>query len=104
MASLRLDEKDVGEAVSASSSPVLDEGIGIVKEKYHGTESDKHEMDMLGKKQVLRVSLSLLPVIACASTILTFHSATFPSSQCWGLPLPAFHPGRAYSHILTLFS
>ena len=58
MTSLHLDEKDVGEAVSASSSPIVDESVGIVKEKYHGTESDKHEMNMLGKKQVLRVSVA----------------------------------------------
>jgi len=79
MTSLRLDEKN-DEAVSASSSPIVDEGVGIVKEKYHGTESDKYEMNMLGKKQVLRVSVALLAVIVCVD--FDVHSETSPSSQC----------------------
>ena len=55
MLSSHLDQKDVDGEVSVSS-PVFDEGIGTVKEKYHGTNSDRHEMNVLGKKQVLRVN------------------------------------------------
>lgn len=59
MTSSHLGEKDVDRIVSATSSPVSDVGIGVVKDKYHGTDNDKHEMHMLGKQQVLRVSSSL---------------------------------------------
>ena len=32
--------------------------MGIVADKWKGTESDQHDMRMLGRSQVLRVSLS----------------------------------------------
>lgn len=52
MASLYIDDKA---AIATPSLPVYDENISIVPQKYHGTDADRHEMSMLGKKQVLRV-------------------------------------------------
>jgi choline transport protein len=55
MASLHLDDKAAVATPKPLSSPVFDERISIIPEKYHGTDADRHEMTMLGKKQVLRV-------------------------------------------------
>lgn len=71
MAPLDLDEKIVG--ASSITSPVSDQGIGVVKEKYHGTDNDRHEMEVLGKQQVLRV----IPPFELkhAVEVLTYRSA-----------------------------
>lgn len=63
MASAYPDLKDVD--TNAVASVVDEETVGYVgtqhnatvKAKYHGTDSDRHEMEMLGKQQVLRVHL-----------------------------------------------
>ena len=52
MASLHLDEKEI-----STSANVVDERISNVAERYRGTDADKHDMTVLGKKQVLRVRL-----------------------------------------------
>lgn len=52
MASLHSDDKAV---IATPSLPVFDEDINIIPQKYHGTDADRHDMNMLGKKQVLRV-------------------------------------------------
>lgn len=43
-------------ADSGTSSDNYDQATGDVAEKYRGTKNDKHDMNVLGKKQELRVS------------------------------------------------
>lgn len=91
MSSLRLDDKDA----VASVAHDFDERISLVPSKYHGTDADKHEMRMLGKRQVLRVlyHLCLVPI-----RVLTHCSATSPFLPCSALLLPVSHLGKASSH------
>ena len=61
MASMHIDHDKRAANVSAISSPrsedVFDDRFGHVDERYRGTNNDVHEMAMLGKKQVLKVSI-----------------------------------------------
>jgi choline transport protein len=51
------------------SVSVMDKNFGAVKQKYYGTDSDRHEMEMLGKQQVLRVRLhDILINLLCDNT------------------------------------
>jgi hypothetical protein len=62
MDNLHVDDKHMREAHSSdsASSPRVDavygddDGHGHVKQKFRGTEADRHEMAVMGKKQVLR--------------------------------------------------
>lgn len=59
MAALHLNNKDtvnVGTTEAGLGSPkVFDESISNVPAKYRGTDADRRDMTVLGKKQVLRV-------------------------------------------------
>ena len=62
MASLHINNKDItavelAEADSPGSIKVFDGSVSNVPEKYRGTDADRKDMTVLGKKQVLRVSI-----------------------------------------------
>jgi hypothetical protein len=65
MASLHLNNKEIADieltAAPGTSSPIaakiFDDGISHVPEKYRGTSADQRDMIVMGKKQVLRVSI-----------------------------------------------
>lgn len=65
MAALHLNDKDtinVGTTEAGLGSPkVFDESISNVPAKYRGTDADRRDMTVLGKKQVLRVRPLLFP-------------------------------------------
>lgn len=42
-------------ASSPTSAKAYENSASNVPERYRGTSADKHDMDVLGKKQVLRV-------------------------------------------------
>lgn len=71
MAALHLNNKDtinVGETETGLGSPkVFDESISNVPIKYRGTDADRRDMTVLGKKQVLRVCPLLSPREQCVS-------------------------------------
>ena len=49
---------------------VFDSSISNVAAKYRGTDSDAHDMAMLGKKQVLRRNFGFLTMLGFASTCI----------------------------------
>jgi hypothetical protein len=69
MGSLHLRERKVADAefttAAGTSSPTtkevyeegIDDGSNHVPEKYRGTAADRHDMAVMGNKQVLRVSI-----------------------------------------------
>ncbi|KAF1956444.1 amino acid transporter-like protein [Byssothecium circinans] len=70
MISRHVDDKDAISTSAPITSLVFDEKISIVPQKYHGTDADRHEMHMLGKKQVLRRNFSFLTMLGFASTCI----------------------------------
>lgn len=50
-------------ANSKTSSDNYDQATPDVAEKYRGTKNDKHDMNVLGKKQELRVSKAVIATI-----------------------------------------
>ncbi|KAJ4301530.1 hypothetical protein N0V90_003623 [Kalmusia sp. IMI 367209] len=66
MGSLDLDAKGMG----ATEASIFDKKISLVPQKYHGTDADKHDMDVLGKKQVLRRNFNFLTMLGFASTCI----------------------------------
>lgn len=49
---------------------VFDSSISNVPERYHGTADDAHDMNMLGKKQVLRRNFNFITMLGFASTCI----------------------------------
>ena len=94
MDSLHLRERKVADteftATAGTSSPttreVFDDGISNVPEKYRGTAADRHDMTVMGNKQVLRVSISTEIATALA---LIVYSETSPLLPCSALHLHA---------------
>ena len=78
MASMHLDDKAAGSIGDAevlpeyisSSDDVFDERISHVAAQYRGTETDQHDMTVLGKKQVLRRNFNFLTMLGFASTCI----------------------------------
>lgn len=58
-----LSERDISAAVPA---------------KYRGTEHDKREMSMLGKKQVLRRNFKFVTMLGFASTVMASWELLLP--------------------------
>lgn len=88
-----------------------EEDVVIVPERWRGTTRDKKEMDMLGKKQVLRVCGAIrisLPTLlqvsagASGSDRLTKHSETSDSSPCWALQVPSWRAGKSCCREYTI--
>ncbi len=64
--------------------------------KYMGTAADQHDMSVLGRNQVLRVS-KLSTSLPCAQSVdIPPRSATFASSRLWASVVPSFVHGRSY--------
>lgn len=66
MASLHLNKQDVADielseasAASPNGAKVFDDTVSHVPEKYRGTAADRRDMTVMGKKQVLRVSIAI---------------------------------------------
>lgn len=59
--------------------------MGVVADKWKGTEADQHDMRMLGRSQVLRVSW----IHGRFERVVTdvYRSATLVSCQFWALQL-----------------
>ncbi|KAF2728896.1 amino acid transporter-like protein [Polyplosphaeria fusca] len=72
MASLHLDNKEV-----ATTANVVDERISNVAERYRGTDADRHDMTVLGKKQVLRRNFTFLTMLGFASTCIASWEGIF---------------------------
>lgn len=47
--------RDASSTGSPSHPNVFDDSVSHIPQKYRGTPADQHDMDILGKKQVLRV-------------------------------------------------
>lgn len=65
MAALHLNKDEIADvelsepgATSPNDTKVFDDSVSHVPEKYRGTAADRRDMTVMGKKQVLRVSLS----------------------------------------------
>lgn len=75
MPSLHLDDKnrasfeatEAGNGISPNGR-VFDNSISHVQERYRGTDADKRDMTVLGKKQVLRRNFSFITMLGFAST------------------------------------
>lgn len=72
----------------------------IVKEIYRGTSADKHDMDVLGVKQVLRRNYRLVPMLGFSSiAVISWEIAPIlmgyvlidggPAAMFWGLVIGA---------------
>ncbi|PSK43024.1 Choline transport protein [Elsinoe australis] len=57
-------------ADSGTSSDNYDQATGDVAEKYRGTKNDKHDMNVLGKKQELRRNFNFITMLGFISTCL----------------------------------
>lgn len=76
MDSLHLRERKSADAEfttgEGTSSPttreVFDDGISNVPEKYRGTAADRHDMTVMGNKQVLRRNFTFITMLGFAST------------------------------------
>ncbi|KIW88741.1 uncharacterized protein Z519_10787 [Cladophialophora bantiana CBS 173.52] len=77
MASLHLNDiKQISDIeltdAAGSSSPgdaeVFDDSTGHVPEKYRGTSADQRDMNIMGKKQVLRRNFNFITMLGFAST------------------------------------
>lgn len=74
MAALHLnkdDQTDIELTEASATSPngtkVFDDNVSHVPERYRGTAADRHDMTVMGKKQVLRVSIALERTMALVS-------------------------------------
>lgn len=71
---------------SPNGSKVFDTSISNVPEKFRGTDADRKDMSVLGKKQVLRVSRSLQRTIHLMLTVQAkfqlHHHAWFCIDMC----------------------
>lgn len=91
---LHLRERKVADteftAAARTSSPttreLFDDGISNVPEKYRGTAADRHDMAVMGNKQVLRVSI---PNDIATVLALNLSSETSLLSPCSALHLHA---------------
>jgi len=57
-------------ATSPNGTKVFDDNVSHVPEKYRGTAADRRDMTIMGKKQVLRVSVPINSTLV-STTILT---------------------------------
>lgn len=72
MASLHLNKEDIADielSEASAASPnggakVFDDDVSHVPEKYRGTAADRRDMTVMGKKQVLRVSITIENITA----------------------------------------
>lgn len=86
MGSIHLNKENISDVTEAPASgppdgtKVFGESISNVPEKYRGTTADRRDMTVLGKKQVLRVSIST--EIAGAHALMIAHSEISASSLC----------------------
>jgi hypothetical protein len=67
---------EVGKAESVPSTEMqaFDDGLSskeFVPKTYQGTAADRHEMSMLGKKQVLRRQFKFTTMLGFASTVVS---------------------------------
>ncbi len=96
MPSLHLNDKTAAdvELREPAVTSVFDDEISHVPQKYHGTSSDKHEMAVLGKKQVLRVR-NLLWAYKVPEILTFIFSGTSISLPCLDLHRHVLLAGRA---------
>jgi hypothetical protein len=71
MAALHLNKEDIADielseasAASPNGTKVFDDNVSHVPEKYRGTAADRRDMTVMGKKQVLRVSITVESITA----------------------------------------
>lgn len=62
--------KEAGSVQLTEAPDVFDESISHVPDKYKGTDADRYDMSVLGKKQVLRVRDYSLAVVCNLLTSL----------------------------------
>lgn len=55
ISNMAVNNKEVGNVQLTEAPDVFDDSISHVPDKYKGTDADRHDMNILGKKQVLRV-------------------------------------------------
>ncbi|KAF2107377.1 amino acid/polyamine transporter I [Lophiotrema nucula] len=75
MADLHLDDKRVESSTEVAG--VFDDRVSHVAQKYQGTDADRQEMAMLGKKQVLRRNFNFLTMLGFASTCICSWEGIF---------------------------
>ncbi|KAK5064929.1 hypothetical protein LTR84_000763 [Exophiala bonariae] len=75
MAALHLNKDDIADvelsepgALSPNEAKVFDDSVSHVPEKYRGTDADRRDMTVMGKKQVLRRNFSFITMLGFAST------------------------------------
>lgn len=82
------------ELSSGNGTPIYDQNISAVASKFRGTSADEHDMAILGKKQVLRVS-ALRNMLGCMA-YADDHSETSDFLPCLVLLPRASQVGRVY--------
>jgi len=84
----------------AMTKDVTTVGEQEVAPQWQGTDTDRHDMSVLGRAQQLRVRLYLLLTDNCiiqADLDSFISSATFNSSPFWALDVLSFAHGRFFS-------
>ncbi|KAK4574837.1 hypothetical protein LTR86_001679 [Recurvomyces mirabilis] len=70
MSSYGLDNDKNHGGVALMETEVLDDRSGHVPQQYRGTSADQHDMNILGKQQVLRRNFNFLTMLGFASTCI----------------------------------
>lgn len=87
----------------------------IVKEVYRGTDADKHDMDVLGVRQVLRRNYRLVPMLGFSSiAVISWEIAPIlllfalidggPAAIFWGLVVGAVGFALVYASLAEVAS
>lgn len=78
-----IEASAVGDA--GAQSKVFDARISDVPDKFKGTDSDAHDMAVMGKKQVLRRNFGFLTMLGFASTcVASWEGVLWFVYQCCG--------------------
>lgn len=117
--SMSKTEYDVhGSPLSASDEALCEDDFVVdphVPEKYRGTENDKNDMRMLGKKQVLRRNFKGITMLGFASMVMVAWEALLlvvqypletggPPVVFWGLLIAPFGLTFVYLSLAELAS
>lgn len=91
------------------------DATSIVKEIYRGTSADRHDMDVLGVKQVLRRNYRLVPMLGFSSiAVISWEIAPIllgyalidggPAAVFWGLVIGAIGFSLVYASLAEVAS
>lgn len=90
---VEMKESSYSPPSSREDAGIFDNSVSHVPEKYRGTSADMHDMSVLGKKQVLRVSEDA-PI--SGGEITDLNSEISALSPCWVLPRHVSPVGKEF--------